>query len=87
VETSEPVVHHHGREVGDSGPRRGAAVSFNSLLGGARHETRAVCACAFSDEAHAGRGCPTLVSSGAHASGGGACQGIRPSALMDWPIA
>jgi len=28
------VVHHHGRQAGRLGSRRGAAVSFNSLLGG-----------------------------------------------------
>jgi hypothetical protein len=32
---TEPVVHHHGREAGRCRLRRGAALSFNSLLGGA----------------------------------------------------
>ena len=32
--TSEPVVHHHGREGGRRRSQQGAAVSFNSLLGG-----------------------------------------------------
>jgi len=31
---TEPVVDHHGREGGRSRRRRGAAVSFNSLLAG-----------------------------------------------------
>ena len=35
VATSEPVVHHHGREGGRRRKPRGAAVCFNSLLGGA----------------------------------------------------
>ena len=34
--TSEPVVHHHGRQAERCRSRRGAAVRFNSLLGGAR---------------------------------------------------
>jgi hypothetical protein len=33
--TSEPVVLHHGREEGRWRSRRGAAVCFNGLLGGA----------------------------------------------------
>ena len=33
--TSEPVVLHHGRECGGRRSRRGAAVCFNGLLGGA----------------------------------------------------
>jgi hypothetical protein len=36
VSMTAPVVHHHGREAGRGRSRRGAAVSFNSLLGGAR---------------------------------------------------
>ncbi len=36
VEMSEPVVLHHGREGGRCWSQRGAAVCFNSLLGGAR---------------------------------------------------
>ena len=34
VATSEPVVHHHGREGAGCRWRRGAAGCFNGLLGG-----------------------------------------------------
>ena len=34
---TEPVVFHHGRQGGRCSSRRGAAVSFNSLLGGVRY--------------------------------------------------
>jgi hypothetical protein len=37
VATSEPVVLHHGREGARRRSRRGAAVCFNGLLGGAPH--------------------------------------------------
>ena len=40
--TSEPVVLHHGREGGGLSSRRGAAVCFNGLLGGARREVHEV---------------------------------------------
>ena len=36
METSEPVVANHGREVGGGRSRRGAAVCFNGWLGGLR---------------------------------------------------
>jgi len=41
VAMSEPVVVHHGREDGPFKSQRGAAVSCNSLLGGARRRLRA----------------------------------------------
>jgi hypothetical protein len=44
METSEPVVLHHGRQAGRCRSPRGAAVCFNGLLGGARHKRREVCA-------------------------------------------
>jgi hypothetical protein len=40
VATSEPVVHHHGRQAGRRSRRRGAAGSCNGLLGSPFAEAR-----------------------------------------------